>query len=94
MSKIADREIEAKEFNDKEILEMFDGPNNRLKYNLKLLDNLLLLVYNNPEMRFGQILENFRYVTNDRDYSNGCNWEFEFYLESCKLLERVVKYNE
>lgn len=67
----------------------------RYKANLALLEQLRGLIFAYPDMRFSQILGNFDFVKNDRDYEvNGESlsppvWRDEYHLEPNVLLERV-----
>lgn len=68
---------------------------NRQEANLKLLEHLTTLVKENPELRFGQTLLGFHFVT---EITNSefmpIGWRNEFYLESEELLKRVEKQIE
>lgn len=59
----------------------------RLTANQELVKILDLLVQNNPDLRFSQILQNYGFInpsnTNDKEWLN------EFYTEPEKVLERV-----
>jgi hypothetical protein len=66
--------------------------NDRLKCNKKLVKLLNKLVNENPELRFGQILDNWNFV--QRESFDGEDiyiryWEDEFSTESAAILKRV-----
>ncbi len=53
----------------------------RLTANLELLKKLELLIINNPQLRFGQILESYGFTYNQ---TSNC-----FYMESSDTLKNV-----
>ncbi len=57
----------------------------RTRANLALVQNLHDLIEKNPNMRFGQILFNFGFVS-ETTYGS---WKDEFFAEPEKTLERV-----
>jgi hypothetical protein len=59
---------------------------NRLAVNQELVKILDLLVQNNPDLRFSQILAVYGFVTTDNPAQD---WLNEFYCEPEKVLARV-----
>lgn len=59
----------------------------RLSANQELVKILDLLVQNNPELRFSQILANYGFINPAKD--NEKEWLNEFYTEPDKVLARV-----
>lgn len=66
-----------------------------LTYNLQILSKLIELVNEYPELRFSQILYNYKFVIDSETSSKygEDEWKNEFNLESKKLLERITKEN-
>lgn len=65
----------------------------RKESNIDLLNLLEFLIEKHPDMRFGQILQNFGFVKAERPAKpeNRISWQNEFYVEGGQLLERVRK---
>lgn len=64
----------------------------RIAANITLGQRLFELIQKYSEMRFGQILVNFEFVSTNPIYYHGSqphNWSDEFYLEPMELLKRV-----
>lgn len=57
----------------------------RQQANAELADILTYIIELNPDMRFGQILQNYGFIIRDDDGS----WSNGFYLEPQILLKRV-----
>ena len=75
-------------FNTKTGKGILHKEKDRLKYNRKIISRLSELVEENPDLRFGQILENKMYKSieiGERLLST------EFYTESKNLYERIKK---
>lgn len=64
--------------------------NQRHDANIELVNHLILLISEYPDLRFGQILEHFGFVhiNNDRYDSD---WLRETGIESIQVLRRVTK---
>lgn len=71
----------------------------REQANNELIHELIQLVNKHPDLRFGQILQNFNFVetkevnetVDSGRKSFSLYWKDEFYLESTDLLKRVVE---
>jgi hypothetical protein len=65
----------------------------RKESNIDLLNLLEFLIERHPDMRFGQILQNFGFVKAERPAKseNRISWQNEFYLEGSEILERVQR---
>lgn len=74
-----------------EINDMFTNPEfdkARKEATMELLQILGQLILENPQQRFGQILQNYGFVS-FYDESDPYAWNNEFYLEPVALLKRV-----
>jgi hypothetical protein len=65
----------------------------RKQANDELLKELSQLLESNPDLRFGQTLNNFGFVRQVRPANPnlGLDWKNEFYTESTEVLERVKR---
>ena len=65
----------------------------RQEQNKELVKLLSELIEQHPDLRFSQILFNFGFVKQDRPANPnlGVGWQNEFYLESEKVLKRVLE---
>lgn len=63
----------------------------RLSDNLELLGYLEHYIKQYPDMRFGQILQNFYFVKAERPANPDAriSWQNEFYTEPSDLLKRI-----
>lgn len=66
---------------------------NRQEANQELVNLLQLLIKENPDLRFGQILRNFRFIKEQRPGKPELciDWQNEFFTEPQKVLERVIQ---
>lgn len=74
-----------------EINDMFTNPEfdkARKEATMELLQILGQLILENPQQRFGQILQNYGFVS-FYDEADPYAWNNEFYLEPVALLKRV-----
>ena len=72
-------------------LAMFNDPEfdkQRKESTLQLLQILGQLILEHPEQRFGQILQNYGFVSH-YDENDPYAWNNEFYMEPVALLKRV-----
>lgn len=67
----------------------------RLEANLKLREELEFLIFQNPDMRFSQILLAFGFVKQCRPAKpkeeRPIAWQDEFFMEPEQVLERVQR---
>lgn len=64
----------------------------RLDANRKLVEYLIDIIEQHPDLRFSQILSVFRFVRTTRPVRPNVtevNWENEFYVEPEQILKRV-----
>lgn len=77
-----------------QLLADFNNP--RFVSNIELIEILTEYVNMYPDMRFGQILQNFGFIKPNRPANpeRMIDWQNEFYVESDEILKRVKRLRD